>query len=219
MLERISILKNIPYCAFCTLRKTSVKVENAYSLNHTEYAEKDQIILSGEIRDRLEKGAFVLSGKEFKKSKCSLKVFGLKFEPAALALMPTTNRATEYGLFLFADDDQTADRLSPFLEALKRIVEMTSSKLENIFLVNELKRLNEELEHKVKQSTQDLTATNKDLQIQIQERGKAEEAPTATATWSSGFSISPTRQSRLKGLEKRHSAPDCRLVALMTKRG
>ncbi|MFQ5578059.1 MAG: PAS domain S-box protein, partial [Anaerolineae bacterium] len=98
------------------------------------------------------------------------------FSPCTVALIPFGEQPMSPGIFVLADDDPAGDRLSPMLPLLQRIVSLTAAKLDNLGLMHELKRLNQDLEHVVEARTQALQQANQELRRQIQDRKQAEEA-------------------------------------------
>jgi len=175
VLERISVLKDVPYCACCTIEKNSVQVIDTYAKFRADALTGDQIVLSPAIIEELDQGTYVISGGKGEEQGLSITLQGADFTPYTVAVIPFVTRSIPKGVFVLADDDRTGDRLSPMIFVLQRIVEMTAAKLDSLSLVLELKQLNIELDRKVEERTRELRQANEKLRQEIGERMQAQE--------------------------------------------
>ena len=68
---------------------------------------------------------------------------------------------------MFIDDDYSHNRLSPMIHLLQQIVNMVIEKLDKISLMEQIKKMNAELERKITERTLELRQINKELQKEI----------------------------------------------------
>jgi len=176
VLERISILKNIPYGACYALSDSSAQQFSAYAAFSESARAGDQIGLSSEIMAELKDGAYIITGGDCEAKGVLINLKEPHFAPYTVAILPFEARSIPRGIFVFIDDDRSGNRLSPMIMLLQQVVDMTAEKLDIISLVNELKQLNADLERKVAERTRELSRSNKNLRGEILERKRAEEA-------------------------------------------
>jgi len=174
ILERISILKDIQYCACCELRQNKIIQNQVYAgFSDTDFS-GSEISLSPEIIKELDDGlVYITSGS------CSQKgiQFNFKnsdFEPFSTCIFPFTTESIPEGFFIFADDEPDEAKLSAVSMLLQNIIDMVVEKLDKITLLEELKQLNTDLDRKIKSRTKSLIETNKRLSQEISDRIKAE---------------------------------------------
>ena len=87
------------------------------------------------------------------------------FSPNAALLIPFHCHHYGDGVFLFFDHHSSCNRLASMLFLLDQVVRLTSGRLENIFLAQQLAFLNAELEERVLLKTEDLRTANSRLTL------------------------------------------------------
>ena len=175
ILERISILKNIPYCACCELKQNTALQICVYSaFSNVDYS-GTKIKLFSQVIEDLNDGVCLISGELSKKKNMAIDFKGADFVPASALIFPFTTKSIPNGIFIFIDDDNDENKFKNISVLLQNIINMVVERLGKISLIDELKKLNNELDHKVKERTILLVETNKELNKEISERKKAEE--------------------------------------------
>ncbi len=171
-LERISILKAIPYATCGELADTQLKPIASYSSFSDQKNVGYPIAAKQNVIRELEYGPVIINnanGLDYQFEKCN-------FTPTAVALIPFKTQTFASGVFVFMDDAAEGDRLSPMLMLLSQVVDMAVAKHDNMFLLKALTRANRDLESRVEQRTKDLAQANKILEQEIAERKGSERA-------------------------------------------
>ncbi len=162
-LENISLLKDIPFCAFCRLEGNDLNITNYYFSESNKPLNTTTFELPAQVRKKVLSGATQLDKDECTQVFPSIKFESKDFSSTSLLLIPTKSKLRKTELFSFANSSSN-EKLSVTVPLLERIVEMISARIDNIFLVMELNKLNQALEQKVLGRTQELVNANKVLQ-------------------------------------------------------
>ena len=172
VLERVSILKNIPYTACGRLMGHKLEPIAAYASFSDKTDVGWPIQINDTLLDEISQGPYVTTNP----TELSADFEDTPFHPAVTAVIPFKSQFFSKGLFLFMDGDGIANRLAPMLFMLDRIVEMTVSRIDNQYLMRELARLNKELESRIDERTRALVTANQKLKAEIAERKQSELA-------------------------------------------
>lgn len=154
-LERISILKDIPFCACCSLAGDKALIVNAYLSFTDEDMSNPAIVLPEAIMTKLAAGHHLLSRDECRLAGISIELKTGNFVPLSAICIPFRSRFTEANIFFFADN-KAEDRLPRLADMLHRVTEMMASRVDNISLFQELQSLNRELDSKIENRTRKL---------------------------------------------------------------
>ena len=171
-LERIAILKAIPYTACITITEHSIKQIATYSTLAGSEAPGMHLTLNNDILDRLDSGPMVIQCGKNETASIGLSLF----TPTLAVLVPFYSQAFLKGAFVFLDDENDVERLESMLGLLSRVVEMTISKSDNAYLLQALTESNTNLESMVAERTKDLKNTNLLLQQEMKERKASQQA-------------------------------------------
>jgi len=158
-LERISILKTIPFTACCRIDRNVLEPISSYCA----FSDRDDngfpMTLGPDMTGDLFRGGAVVEipgGLN-----CNFR--GDIFDPKQAVLVPFKTQSIEHGVFLFVDDTNRGGRLPQMQPLLVQLVNMAVSRFDNIYLLRELARANKELECRVEERTADLVETNRKL--------------------------------------------------------
>ncbi len=155
VLERVCILKAIPYGACLEPWGPLLRPVAVYHFRCPETAERDPFRLR-------EPGAWplaqatVLNPDELGKLFEQFTLQGAMAAPSAVALIPLRCSADRVGCFLFADDGRSPDELLSVLPLLERVAELTQARLDNQTLIAKLQRLNMNLDLDVMERNESL---------------------------------------------------------------
>ena len=174
-LERISILKNIPFCACCSLKNGNLTIVKSFFSFTNETLQDDIIELTESLTVKISEGSYLLHGEECRKSGISISLQSFQYRPTSIFFIPFKSLSNTVNLFFFADNEEE-DKLGSLDLLLHRIVEMIGSRADRLSLINELKKMNLELDHKVENRAKELFKVNQDLQQQINERQEIEDS-------------------------------------------
>jgi PAS domain S-box-containing protein len=175
VLEKISIIKNIPLCACFDIVNSQLVHIDHYVDFTDQLSEKFSINLNSDLLSELENGPYLEINIQKERS-VELVNLPKKFHPYAIALIPFTTLTHPAGLFVFIDNVNSESKLSTMIVLLQNIVHMTEARLDNISLLTELKEMNTALEHNIDRRTKELKISNQKLEKEIFERKKVLEA-------------------------------------------
>lgn len=174
VLERISILKDVPFCAFFSIKNIAPCLISSYSSFQKSEIMNSQVILSKDIISNIRQRTLIVDKCDDEKF-CILKKTETAFMPIAAIFIHFSCPYLPNGLFVFADDKRDKNELTRLAILLQRVVDMTAAKIENISLVNDLTRINKKLDAKILERTKELQKSNKNLERQMEEQKKLKE--------------------------------------------
>lgn len=171
IMKRISILKNIPFCACLQQIEDGLEVEGFYT-SIAEIQKNDFQISFPEISEKVpnNQGHLILENAQFESFCFSFLIPNHPFQAVNALIIPCYSKSIPQRFFIFLDDNTCNNRFPELLMILKQIVHLAAERLENIFIFYELNRLNCELDQRVKERTEELIQTNKSLTREIHER-------------------------------------------------
>ncbi|MBA4410116.1 MAG: hypothetical protein C0397_11905, partial [Odoribacter sp.] len=177
ILERISILKDIPFCACLEQGFDGLMVDGFYA-SFAEFQKNEVQLSFSEISlEVLQTERFlILEESDFESYGFSFRIFDQTFQPTSALIIPCFCKGIYNRYFVFLDNSKTGNRFIPMLKLMQQIVQLAAERLVNIFMYGELNRLNGELDRRVKERTEELTLTNKSLNREINERKVIEKA-------------------------------------------
>jgi signal transduction histidine kinase len=174
VLKMFSELKGIPFCAYGVEDKN--KIENP--VIHVNYAEASNIktfYLNALITQELQKGIYYTD----RKSKDNVLLFDSfrseSFTPDSILLISHPTVSVKNGIFIFADHDFIQDHLSGMKTFLEITIRFLNLKLDKLYMQNESKKINLNLEKIVSDRTAELWNTNNLLRNEIEEKKKNTE--------------------------------------------
>jgi PAS domain S-box-containing protein len=154
-LERISVLKDIPFCACCSLTGNEAVVIKSYLSFSDEELGNHVIVLPTDLLRDISDNEFPSGSGVWQGAGLSIKLASGFFKPASVCCIPFASRYAAANLFLFADD-RAENRFPRLSDMLHRVVEMTAARVDNIVLFQELRSLNRALDNTVKERTREL---------------------------------------------------------------
>ena len=160
VLERISILKNLPFVTCGRLCDGQVERIGSYAAFSDESNVGYPITLSEDICVDLRFGPYIDDSGEG----LTTGFTDVEFDPQAVLLVPFICHEFGSGVFLFFDLFAGRQRLSDMVFLLEQVVRLTASRLDNLFLSRELELLNKQLEERVQKKTRDLRTAHARLQ-------------------------------------------------------
>ncbi len=166
-LEKISIMKNIPYCAFGTIGNGKVNIEFEYA-SFSEEEKSIQITLSPKMKTKLLEKSTIIESFISTNSEIKIEVKNSSFKPVSCLMHTYTNLLNEVGVFICLDSE-TADRLDTIKSTLLHSVTLVNSQLDNLLLLDKISEQNRNLEIRVAESIGE-------LEKEIKEHIRTEEA-------------------------------------------
>lgn len=145
VLEQISILKNIPYCAYCRLQGTHVQQISVYSASSSREFSGTELRLPENIAVGSDDRFYQLNGPDFMKLNPFLHAEGECLIPTHAAFFPFTGETIPAGMFVFIDDDPDTGRFVAMSDLLQSIIHIVVERIDKISMAANLKELNREL--------------------------------------------------------------------------
>ncbi len=168
LLERISIIRDIPYSVCCQVSSDKITPLNFYSSFDQSKLLKCPFKLSESLLARIRSEPLFLSTGSFE-----LEGFLISdkfvFEPERISIFPFQSLYIPFGIFVFIEDDIKYPKLSTFSIAIKQIISTAIEKMDKLTLLEELKNLNASFESKVRERSDKLTEANNKLKAEIKE--------------------------------------------------
>ena len=155
VLERVCILKAIPYGACLEPMGPFLRIASAYHVRRSGEAEVDHF-QPREPADWPPKKTMALDPEGYGRLFERIAIAGQDSAPTALALVPLLCDEQPGGCLLFADDTRTAEELAALLPLLERVADLTHARLDNLALIARLQRLNMNLDLDVAERTESL---------------------------------------------------------------
>ncbi len=155
VLERVCILKAIPYGACLEPNGSFLRVTSAYHVRRSEEASTDDF----QLRDPAlwpPRKTVALDPEECGRLFKRIAIEGQGPAPIAVALVPLRTSEQPGACLLFADDGRTSEELASLLPLLERVADLTQARLDNLSLIARLQRLNMNLDLDVAERTESL---------------------------------------------------------------
>lgn len=171
ILEKLSILKSLPFTAICTCEDNTFFIESYYSLD--DNVERHGFSLGVKSVDCSRNEPFYFSQPEVKQI-CTDLFFDSSRDFNDICIYPFNIPNFGKRFLLIIGDSSDEKGLKQFESLLISFLNVLSVRLENLKLNNDLHKLNTRLEEKVIERTKQLNHTNQRLQIEIEERQKRE---------------------------------------------
>jgi signal transduction histidine kinase len=168
-LKIISDYKGLPFCAYGIEEKNQI-VKPLILTNFTESSRLKTIYLNLTITRELQNGLYFSDHK----SRDNILLYDSfredGFTPDSILLIPYLTTLSKTAVFIFADRDNTPNRLSEMRTFLITAVQILASKLDILDMQEELKKYNLNLEKAISEKTSELWNTNTILRSEIEER-------------------------------------------------
>ncbi len=143
-LERIALLKDIPLCACCDFTGGDARVIAAFlSFSHTDLRGRS-LSIPDAMRAPHSAESLYVAGPACPDCEIELDDRSRPFKPHEMLLIPVSSGMNQNLLFVFGDD-RPEERLPGLVMMLHRLVDMMSSKVDELELLSSLQVLNDEL--------------------------------------------------------------------------
>lgn len=171
ILERISILKNIPFCACLVQSAKGFQVEGIYiSFANILKSDVKISISSGVVQKPFEDGFLILNEDEFESAGFTFEIQNHPFVQPCALIVPCYSKTISNRFFLFIDEGKFENRFPRLRLLLQQIVHLASERIENIFIFGVLTKVNRDLDQRYKARTEELIEANRALKQEIRDR-------------------------------------------------
>lgn len=155
--EQISVLKGIPYVGCFAVEDGQAWVVHEYLTVPAPAEKPASLVVAPRLWAEVQAGGCCLSEQEREQFPLRLRA-GTGNERGCTILLPLRNRHGRPLLMAFAVADPAED-LEYLRTLLARVVEMVGARVENLVLLDQLTHLNEDLDQKVQERTEELRAS------------------------------------------------------------
>ena len=155
VLERAAILKELDYACFAELDGYAVKVLQDYSVLF-EARVSPEIRLPATMVSALGSGSATVAVRSDDPSAASILMEIDGFTPVSVLAVPFQREGETKRLFLFLDQVRSVDQLEALKPLLEQVIGIAAARLENLYLMGQLRELNTDLEKRVAARTADL---------------------------------------------------------------
>lgn len=157
VLEKIAILKQIPYCACYAWKENTLKQIGQYCsvISHSSSKEvisfSDELLIEIQVDEELQvclknrPGLITFTGGR------SL------FKPRDILVVPFRSRRVQKGIFVFVSSESQVSSFAQEPLPFRQIIQMITGKWDRISLLNELQIFNQSLEERVEERTAQLS--------------------------------------------------------------
>ncbi len=174
VLEKISILKNIPLCAFFSETDNGLRLEAYYALFDINSNSKIIINLLPDSAGLINSDPVFLNKQNINSVMQQLSVNKEDFDCTEILLIPFTSLMIENGVLFLADKDPSGNRLSKNITFVTYVLKRITERFNSLFYQGELEKINYELEGRVIERANELFELNKQLRLEIEERRSKE---------------------------------------------
>lgn len=166
LLERICMVREIPYAACCQISGTKISLLNQFTPHIENFESGLSFELSATLLERLKSGPCFLDGNKMMEEGFSLSSTFF-FSPESIAIFPFHSLSIPFGAYVFFYDEKTEQDISGFSIIIRQIINLASEKLDKLTVLDELKELNASFDDKLRERTNDLAEKNNRLENEI----------------------------------------------------
>jgi len=153
VLEKISILKNIPYCACYQISENKYNCLVQYCSLFNQELCSGTLELSEELLHELKSESIIRYDFKDRPNAARFQKEMQVFEPKELLALTFSTRNLSNGVFIFVSNGNTLSPFSNDLQPFHQLIQIVTDKWDRLSLLNELQDLNRELEERVKERT------------------------------------------------------------------
>ncbi len=166
LLERISMIRDIPVSFCCQISNDKLSLLNHYSSLENSRLRKCPFSLSDSVLTKVRLGPYFIDKELFEKDGFTISQ-DFPFQPEFVSVFPFQSLYIPFGIFVFIESEKKDLNLSSFSIAIKQIINTAIEKLDKLTLLEELKILNASFENKVRERSSELEEVNKQLKEEI----------------------------------------------------
>ena len=185
VLERVSILKDVPYCAIVNLDDATVSLAQEYTVFREAPQREASFEIPQTVLDELQQGATLIPDKDVDAMWTALGFTDDDPAPESAMVIPFVTTYHDRAALLLADTQRRPEILAALLPLLEQVIRAATARIENASLFRELEELTESLDRLVRKRTAALSHANKELEKEAEERRRAEEELRLAATFFS----------------------------------
>jgi len=183
VLERVSILKDVPYCALVMLDAATVSLAQEYTVFRETPHHPSRFEIPPSEVDELQQGAILIPDSDILAMWMTLGFTSDDPAPESAMLVPFETTYHDRAALLLIDTRRRPETLAALLPLLEQVIRAATARIENASLFRELEELTESLDRLVRKRTSALRQANKKLEKEAEERRRAEEESRLAVTF------------------------------------
>ncbi len=174
ILERISVIRNIPISLCCAIENNELKIISSYPSEGITGTDDCLFSLSDNLIEKIKSGPPFISGEEMAKMGFSMNE-ELNIEPETISIFPFHCRPIPFGFIVFIETEPSDKSIELFENVISRILTIATDKIDKLVLLEEQKQPAKASSIKIKEENLELYHFNKQLKKEIRERKRKEK--------------------------------------------
>jgi len=174
ILERISVIRDVPLSFCCSFENTNYKIISSYPSKDITDTDDCLFSLSENLIEKLNNGPFFISGNEMVKEDFKMNA-DLNIKPDIISIFPFHCRPIPFGFIVFIETEHNNKNIKSFESILSRILTIATDKINLLSLVEEKLKPESETYIKIREENLELSHFNKQLRKEIRERKQKEK--------------------------------------------
>ena len=174
VLERISVIRDVPFSICCSIENNGYRVVSSYPSNEIAGSDNCLFTLSDSLIEKIDEGPVFISGDETE-NKGFIMNSDLNIEPELISVFPFHCRPIPFGFVVFIETGASGKDIKSFGSVISRILSITTDKIDKLVLLKERAETSDIPDIKIKEENLELFHFNKQLKKEIRERKRKEK--------------------------------------------
>ena len=174
ILERISVIRDVPFSIYCAIEDGNYRVIASYPSKNISNSNNCLFTLSDDLIEKIAKAPIFISGNEMTKEGFTINT-DLNIEPELISIFPLHCRPVPFGFVVFIETEISDKNISSFGSVISRILTIATDKIDKLTLLEEKNQPVENSSIKIKEENLELLHFNKQLKKEIRERKRKEK--------------------------------------------
>lgn len=181
LLERISMIREIPFSACCKVSEDHIIPLNYYSNQENADFKQCPFKISPDLLTKLKSGPLFIKKELFSTQGFSIND-KVDFIPDSVSIFPFESLFVPFGVFVFFEEGIFQNGLSSYNIIIRQIINLASEKLDKLNLLEELKNLNANFENRVQERVEKLKGGKKEKVREVEENVDLSDEDTSDHT-------------------------------------
>lgn len=171
LLEKYSVMKDLPYCAIGELKENKINIIAEYA-SFSENFNLSTITFCNTFLEKLSKEKFLSENINQENDKLNIVLKEANFIPKSIMLYEIENLQMQNGVFISIDKN-SFEHFENKKASIEHVITLLNSRLDNLYLMDQLAGQNKSLEEKVMERTSELQESEKKYRQLIEQSNDA----------------------------------------------